>query len=333
MAVPTVVSCTPDEGHTGGLTLVQVVGTNFRLPTAPPATGPTTAPPPSVRVRFNGQAATQVEVFSATELHCLTPKALDPLAPEGPVVVEVANLDDDGNVIVGELGTLADGFTYRLPVFEGQGHLATVVRTMLAELRRQVLPNTHFATHTDYDPQTGDTLNTAEIQTLPALVLANLLCPSSMSHPEESEVDVDASGGRFVTRRGPVSVDVVYDLIGVSDNPIEILNILHAIRVFFRKNPYLYVPRDPENLAAGDVKYELTFKIASTAAVAMGGQENSNVQNFTGQVAILGVLLEDMPGAPSAGPTGVSGHEAVRRWGYKSEDSSDAIVPTVQPKG
>lgn len=410
MAVPTITSISPNVGHTGGRTLIALAGTNFRLPTAPAPTGPTTPPPPSVRVLVGGQAAEGVLVESATLLYCLTPEndevvvatpwtvdpgtdvfaavahglanatpvrlvptsgALpSPLDPDrayyvvaasanafqlsetvaGPAVdvaaagsgsarsvgaapVTVENVTDLGVLIPGETATLAAAFTYRRPDFGQEGELARVVRAMLRSLRRQVLPNVHFATHTDYDAVTGDLLNLAAVQELPAIVLANLEVSDDADARVDARREFPADAGRFVIRAPPTTVTIKYDLIGVSDDPVEVLNLLEAVRRYFRKNAYLRVDRSGTDPAQGSVQYDLEFYGTVPAAVTHQG-DNTNVESFAGEVRVRGVLLEDMPGAPTAKPPGIPAslpHEATVGYGHVTVDSPAAVELDVQP--
>lgn len=413
MAVPTIVSVTPNEGHSGGKTLVEVVGTNFREPTPPPPTGQTTQVwPPSVRVLFGGQPAANITVWGPTQLYCQTPErdelvvesawtSVDavtdtftlvahglvngtvvrlvevsgplpaPLLAEtayyvvgvaantfqlsatfaGPAVdvttagsgkvlsvgaydVVVENIDDDGLLIPGETVTAAKAFTFRRPDLGVEGDLTRVVRAMLRMLKRQVLENVAWVTHTDYDAATGDLLNLAYVQRLPAIVLANLETPDDPEHRVEYDTDFEVAGGRFVERRPPVVVTVKYDLIGVSDDPIEILNLVQVVRTFFRKNPYLVVNRSSTDPSLGQVRYDMEWRFAGSVAVTHQG-DNSNVESFSGEVRIRGVLLEDMPGVTTAKVPGIPAefsHEATTRFGYVSADDATATEVTTQAK-
>jgi hypothetical protein len=332
VAVPTILSVSPSSGHTGGKTLVVVTGTNFRPPDAPPPTGPAPTPPPSVRVRFGGLDATRVEVFSSTQLQCLTPWAADYAAPEGLVDVEVANLDADGDVVVGEVATLVDGFSYALPDLSVEGALATAMRAMLRELKRQITPNVSFTVHTDYDPVTGDLLNLANVQALPALVIGEFDVVDSERFPTLGEEDVAAGADRFATMRAPSIVELRFALIGISNDPIEILNLLETTKGFFRKNVRLVVPRDVADSAAGTIEYDLAAAFGATSRVTHAG-DNSNVESFAADVRIDGVRLEGIPGAPTARPAGMPSnvpHEAVRGWGHVSADDQSAVETTVE---
>lgn len=412
MAVPTISAVTPNEGHTGGKTLVEVTGTNFRLPTPAPATGPTTPLPASVRVKFGGNIATNVEVWSATRLYCLTPEhderfreivwtSVDvstntftltahgltngtvvrlvetsgalpvPLKTEtayfvigatantfqlsatsgGPAIditvtgngkalaigaydVVVENIDDLGVLIPGETVTAANAYTFRRPDLGQESELARVFRTFIRMLKRQVLENVSFTTHTDFDPTTADTLNLAYVQRLPAVVLANIETPDDPEYRIEYDQDIQVGADRFVDRRAPAVVMLKLDLIGVSDNPVEILNLLNVLRVFFRKNPYLLHDRDPADLSKGKVKYDLEYAFAGPASVVHQG-ENSNVESFVAEVKVRGILLEDMPGVTTANVPGMPAgmpHEATRRFGYTTVDAETGFVATTTEK-
>lgn len=413
MAVPTIASVTPNEGHTGGQTLVEVTGTNFQLPPSPAPTGPVPTPPPTVRVKFGGRVASRVEVWSATQLYCLTPdqderfreitwSSVDvttntftanahgltngtvvklvetagalptPLAPEtvyfvvgatantfqlsatlaGPVIditatgsgkalaigawdVTVENIDANGNLIGAETATSVNAFTFRRPDLGAESELARVFRTWLLMLRRQVLENVAWTTHTDFDPTTADTLNLAYVQRLPAIVLANIEAPDDPQGAVEYDNDTAVGADRFIEMREPAVVMLKMDLIGVSDNPIEVLNLLNAMRVFFVKNPYVFHDRDAADPTKGQVKYDLEYAFAGPASVTHQG-DNTNVESFVFEVKIRNILLEAMPGITTAGVPGMPAgfpHEATRRFGYTTVDAPTGFVSkTVEPK-
>jgi hypothetical protein len=405
MAVPTLASVTPNDGHSGGRTLVQLVGTNFKLPNPPPVFGPAPAPPPSVRVKFGGREATDVKVWSATSLYCTTPDhdelqvltawtSVDPatdtftlvahglanatpvrleetagalpaglrndvayyvvgaaantfqlsLTVGGPAVdvtgtgsgravsigahdVVVENVDDDGALVPGETATLAKAFTFRRPDLSEESELARVVRAMLRMLKRQVLENVQFVTHTDFDPTTGDQLSLANVQKLPAIVLANFEMVDDPAYPDAIRNDFPADAGRFIERRPPAVVMVKYDLIGVSDDPLEILNLVQVVRLFFAKNVFLFVDRSASDPSLGQVRYDLEWSAAGPVSVSHAG-DNSNVESFGGEVRIRGVLLEDIPGVSQAKIPGIPArypHESTTAYGHVSADDASAL--------
>lgn len=411
MTAPTISTISPTEGHTGGRTLVEITGTNFRLPTAPPATGMTSDPASSVRVKFGTVAASGVAVFSSTLLSCLTPEtderviefawvvvastntfaatghgltdgtpirlvadggllptplegdrayfvrdkttnafkvaesvggtAVDVTADGsgkaraiGSYSVTVENIDDDGDLITGETVTKTDAFTFRRPDLGQESELARVVRALLRMLKRQILENVHFATHTDYDADTGDLNAIAFVQRLPALVVANLEVPDDRDYFVEGEQDFEAGAGRFIARRPPVVAMIRFDLIGVSDDPVENLNLLQATRIFFRKNPRITLDRSSTDPTLGAVSYDLECALGGPVTVTRGA-DAVNVQSFSGEVRIRGVLLEDMPGITTSKPAGIPAHlphEATTDFGHVSADGPEAVDLDTQRK-
>jgi hypothetical protein len=324
----TVTSITPSTGHSGGQTLVEIVGTDFREPTTPAATGPTTEPPPSVRVTIGGREATAVAVVSPTLLYCLSPKG----DPGAAVDVVVENLDDAGASL--ELATLPDAYTFVRPDLDVESELASVVRTLLRDLKRQVIENVVLSAHTDFDEETGDLLNLAFVAKKPALVLGNLEIPEDREHHVSTEVEVAAGDGRFIKRRAPVALDVSMTLVGVDDNPIRILNLMQAVRMYFKKNPWLVVDRDQTDASRGAVRYEMDWSFGGPVSVTHA-QDNSNVESFAGRVIVRGVLIEDMPGLPTSKPAGIPAHlphEATTGYGWVTHDDDRAIAVATQPK-
>ncbi len=416
MAVPTISSVSPATGHSGGQTLLEIVGTGFALPAAPAATGPVAVAPPSVTVTVGGRAATGVAVVSATTIYCLTPKG-DPvqitrgftasattnlltsaahglkagqsvrpyvssdagelpapliahreyfvvspltntlqlaLTPGGaaidlttdgtgtlaldawtPVNVTVQNNGSTGVPVSGELATATAAFAFARPDLAEESELARAMRALIRELKRQVHPNVSLSTHTDYDSTTGDTLNLALVESVPALILGNLEIPEDRIHHVPARTEVDVGTGRFVERRPAVAVDLQGTLIGVANNQIELLNLMHALRMFFKKTPYLDVDRSASDSSLGAVQYELDWSFGGPVSVSHQG-DNTNVESFGGSVVVRGVLLEDMPGIsndrPASMPSTAPPHESTTRWGYKAADDATAVTVDAGPK-
>jgi len=130
MAVPTITSVSPSDGHSGGA-LVRIVGTNFRVePT--PAAGliPCGDPVESVVVTFTGgpalqsEEALEVAVWDTTQLYCRTPK-LDPFeatmqfaAATSDVVTVAPNALSDGALVqLSTTGALPGGLAAATPYY------------------------------------------------------------------------------------------------------------------------------------------------------------------------------------------------------------------------
>jgi hypothetical protein len=326
MAVPTVLTVTPGAGHTGGRTVVEVTGTNFRLPTPPAPTGITTPPPPSVQVLFGGKLATAVAVVSPTLLYCQAP-----IHDPGTVDVVVRNVDDSGAIIGSETATLAACYAFQRPdLTVERSELARCMEAFILEMRRQIIDAVDWAVHTDYDASTGDMMNIAYMGSLPALVLSDLELPENRTASEGTyEVDIDEN--TYVERRAPIMVDANFTVMGIASDPPTLLNLLQAVRTFFKKNPQLVYDRDKDDSTRGTIAYDMGA-VVSGRVRASRQADNSNVVYFTGEVVIENIRLEDMPGITRAAVPGVPAwlpHEATIRYGWIADQ---IIVNKTQRK-
>lgn len=308
--VPTIVSITPAVGHTGGRTLVEIVGTGFALPPAPPATGSPPDPAPSVQVTIGGVPALQVWAISSTLLRCLTPihdpsgtparparpETSDPGAAAVPASdVVVQNLDANGDPIPGETATLAAAFSFVRPRLDQGSITARVVRAFIAELRRQVIDNVNFAPNTDYDPDTGDGMNVAQLASLPGIAIVDLKLPRSQVVQNEQD-ELSDGGTGFVALRPPVLRDAQMTLVGVSDNKEELLTLEEALDLFFRKNPELYVQRDDTDPSFGSVGFDMQRTSDPQFGTTTDG---SNICFFSCEVVVQNIPRQAMPGLPA----------------------------------
>lgn len=292
MPAPTITSLTPASGPTGGRTLVEVAGSGFRLPPPPPPSGSTLPPKPTVQILIGGRDATAVRVRASDRLTFISP-----IGDAGAADVVLRNLDDDGAPISGEDVTLAGGFLYRMPELAAESDLARLVRTLLRELKRQVLPNVSLTVQTDFDAQTGDELHIAELASLPAIVLVGPELREDRFYSMNQLPEVAGAPGTVLRRRVPYTVDLAFTLVGASDHTVELLNLMAATELFFHKNKFLEMPRDLANRAGDHVRYEMDF--APDGDLRVTSQPNdSNVRSFSGSFVVRGFDLEDLAGVP-----------------------------------
>jgi hypothetical protein len=109
--------------------------------------------------------------------------------------------------------------------------------------------------------------------------------------------EVATGPGRFAQRRVPYTVDLGFTVIGVSDHTTELLNLMAATQLFFHRNPFLEIDRDPATPDAGCVRYEMD--IARDGDLRVTSQPNaSNVRSFSGRFVVRGFDLEDLAGIP-----------------------------------
>jgi hypothetical protein len=295
VAAPTIDSLTPATGPTGGRTLVDVLGSGFRLPPPPPAEGP--APPvgPTVAVLVGSRPALDVDVLASDRLTFLTPPG-----EAGPADVVVQNLDDDGEPIAGEEATAPGAFAYVQPRLAVESDLTRLVRTLLRELKRQVHPNVSLTVQTDFDAQTGDELHLTELASLPGLVLVGPELTENRFYSLNSPLEVAVGDGTAVRRRVPYTVDLGFTLLGVADHTTELLNLMAATELFFHRNKYLEMDRDAGSPIAGRVRYEMDFTPDGDLRVTSQPNE-SNVRSFSGSFVVRGFDFEDLAGVAGDG--------------------------------
>lgn len=290
MGVPVISSITPAAGHTGGKVRVEIIGANFRLPTASPSTG--VAPPklPSVEVEFGGVAAETIAVLTASRLSVTTP-----IHDPATVDVLVRNIDDLGAPIAGESVTSVDAYEFKRPPLTDEAEFTRLLRNLVLEMRRQIVPEVAISTHTDFDPETGDALNIIEPASLPGIVLVGPeLTENRLLSLNEKPVSEIVSN-EFEERRLPYTVDVQFTLVGTSNNPIELLNMVSVTQLFFGKNKVLRIDRDSTDPAAGTVEHEIDLTEDGDIRVVQMASE-SNLGRFIGAFVIRGFDLEAFAG-------------------------------------
>lgn len=292
--------------------LVEIDGTNFRLPTVE-ATGKTTEKQ-AVRVFFGTVEALRVSVVSSTLL-----RVLIPIHDFGTVDVSVRNVTDAGADIAGESATLADGFTYVAPriTHEYESDLTRMVRTLIREIKRQVLPDRQetrdigdgegararlvqrvsLATHTDYDEETGTELRMAKLSELPGIVLRgpdlveNRFYSENENHDEES----DGPAGEVNTKRAARTCDLLFQVIGVTNNEAQSLNLMNAMTNFMRFNTTIAMLADPDDESKGMVEFELDFQQRGDFVTSPTVANESNIRTFEGRILIRGFHMSTSP--------------------------------------
>jgi hypothetical protein len=174
------------------------------------------------------------------------------------------------------------------------------VRTLLRDLKRQVHPNVSLTVQTDFDAETGDELHLTELASLPGLVLVGPELRENRFYSLNRPPEVPVGDGTAVRRRVPYTVDLGFTIVGVADHTTELLNLMAATGLYFHRNKYLEMDRDPANPGAGRVRYEMDFTPDGDLRVTSQPNE-SNVRSFSGSFVIRGFDLEDLTGVAGAG--------------------------------
>lgn len=342
MAAPTFTSITPSSGWSAGRQLVEIRGTNFRLPTTQPVSTSGAAPraPQSVRVLFGGVPARSVRVYSSTLLRVLTPqhwatrwwfdfgdkrvRAPGPQAPpppgatlveeSGTVDVTIENIDDDGDLIAGETITAPSAYSFVRPRLDQQGTWDRAVTAFVDALRVSIMDNVVDDADADYDVDTGEVRGLTSVSSLPAIALVNKNFDDSADQFSQGPDEEDGSGDYVLVRRAPIFTDFTCSLIGMSEDPLELRAMAELVRLFFQNQDEILIPKNPDVPAAGNYRLNLRRGPDETGTRESGRIGRTNLLIFTVQVLISGIPTESAPGIAAGGlsfmPDG-SSHEGV----------------------
>lgn len=327
MAVPTITSLTPSIGLASGDQLITIAGTGFHVAVdeAPGVVNPADGMNPendapsirTVMVTFDGVASPLVKVYSSTLLTAILPPGNagnDTQAPPGrSVTVQVINVTQGTTTpIGGESVSAVNAFTYARPMHttEYESALTYTVRIFLQLLKGQLLVDeVNYAVQTDYDPTTDDELHVTKFAKLPGIILVGpdlrenrfYSLNEQPTYPDGTTSKLDGvSPAGFLETRVPYTVDMVFQIIGVSDTKTELLNLMANFVMMMHKNKFLVVQRDAQDATKGTVRYELDFE--------PGGQpknatmpNNSNLRSWEASVVIRGFDIEAFSGLTTDG--------------------------------
>lgn len=296
MAIPTITSISPNTGPPTGAHLVEIIGTNFRLPTAPPATGIVPVAPTPVRVSFDGVVSSRVLVASDTRLFAETPKKIlvqangrpieDPLA----VDVLVENIDDLGVLIPTEEVTEVDGYTYaRIDLsFDTPSDLSRLGDALIDLWRSEVLENTVFGQNTDFDSDTTDGMQFVDIASVPACILTGPRLAENLFFRRWDDEEVTTTGTEFKIVRRPKYNDVSFDILAITNNDRQLVNLIALIDAFMDNNKFL---------TFGGCPYEMDFvEGADMSVIKQSSQLNSNIRTAKGELLIRGFNMSGFAG-------------------------------------
>lgn len=304
MAVPTITTTSPSTGPSMGGNLVEIVGTNFGLPAAPPVTGVAPEAGPPVEVTFGGVVSSKVFAVATTRLFALAPKRSLLAASGLPIVsdlvdVVLTNLDSAGDPISGETVTDSNAYTYaRVDVSgDNEGNLARIIRTLLQLFKSEVLPEVVYSPHTDYD---DDSTQAPAFASAPAIgVIGPRLIKNDTLRQEGGTDDVPLGPAfEFFSQRRYEVNDLHFDVIAYSDNSVEFINIMQVLSEWIDRNDTISMPVDVGDPGAGTLTYELEYVPGSRFASEeqAGSAANSNLNVCRAEIRIVGFASTGLPG-------------------------------------
>lgn len=279
MAVPSIISVTPSRGHSGGGTVLRIVGADFQLPADPPATGPVPVPPATVRVFVGGTEARLVRVASSTVLYVTTERR----DPGAGLDVEVRNVGEHGETIGAEVATLAGAFEYARPVFTTASDLERLVRVLHAELVRQVFPDVVVTAHVDWNDDPASVLRGVVDAPMPCVFLAGPVLRENRIYRTNVRARAELAENVMLEHRAPDTDDVVFTVGAQATKYATLLGLTAALRDFRLRNRFVYLPREEgsEELLRYELQWEGDLTVDSST-------DESNVRTTAGTFAVVG---------------------------------------------
>jgi hypothetical protein len=274
MAKPTLTSISPASGPSSGGDLVTLQG----------------AFASRIAVRFGDAPAIVISVRDEGGVSIAQVRT--PTHAEAPVDVTLSHVDAAGNPVVGESIALAGAYRFLRPRIVREADLTRLIRTLLRELKRQVIENVSLSVAVDFDDAPLDGLDVTAIAKLPSLVMSGPRIKENRFYSTntlEEEIVAGANGPEIRRRRPPFTVDLEFALTGASDRAVELLNMMTAVAVFLDRNRWLSMDRDPADPTGGAVRWEMD----ASGELQTNLEGKDDVRAFTWGLVIRGFDVDE----------------------------------------
>jgi hypothetical protein len=275
MAIPTLTRLSQDRGPTSGGDIVRLSGTNLSTRLA---------------VWFGGAEAEVLRVVGfagGTFADVRTPA-------HAPALVDVVawNLDQEGLPLEAERAALTLAYRFLRTPLTSEATLTRLVRALLQALKRDVLENTLITVSVDYQEPIEDDEGAVVVSRFPSLVLSGPVVSENRRYgavqPKE-ELVLSAEGPEVRKRRPPFTADLSFTITGASASTQELLNLMSSVATFIHRTRWLSVARDPADLTADNVRWELH----ADGAMRTNLSSRDGARVFTAGVVVRGVDLEE----------------------------------------
>jgi hypothetical protein len=274
MAIPVLNGIAPASGHSSGDDLVKIIGTDFSQ---------------KVAVRFGDFNAEIIVVRESGGLSVADVRT--PSHAPGFVDVTLTNLDENSEPVPGEQVVLPDAYRFLRSQITTEADLTRLVRTLLRELKKQIVENTSIAVSVDYDDTTGDGLDVVAMSKLPSLVLSGPRIEENrfFSVNESREVGVAGPyGPEIIRHRPPYTLDLNFTITVASDHTVELLNLMAAVATFLNRNRWIEMPRTP-----GDPGQPVRWEMDPDGEFRTRLDEGDDVRVFTCGLTIRGFDIDE----------------------------------------
>jgi len=245
MAVPSISAVVPGDGITLGGYLIEITGTNFRIPPVPPAGYTGGEAQRTVKVEIDGVECDLVyEATTARVFALIPPYAGDPDDLAKDVDVTVTNLDDDGDPIPGETVTLVDGFKYHYLDLAIEQPVTNVGRKLKHLMERRITKNVYLRTSPDYDDTVADELDRIAEQAgdEPWVAIIGPTLEPNPDYQENEYQEKELAGGEYSNFREAVACDLTYEIAGGASGAMShqiTLNLLNLLVIFMRQTTHV----------------------------------------------------------------------------------------------
>lgn len=317
MAAPTITTIVPAYGHPGGKELVTVEGTGFALPASPPASGYVGGDSAAtMQVEVGGRLATDVRVFSATLLTFLSPayRGNPSLLSSSPGLLVDVVVRNIGPPV--EETTYEDAFAYRrTDLTRTDGPIKHVVRTIIRELRRQVIDYTVTGTVVDFDGSPDDSLDIVELAQIPALALFGpTITEDKYRRSSEIQSSQNLVSYSYTKTRIPRTCTLGFTATLTARGAGEIQHLIQELMDFFVRNPRLTVQSDPDDDDSDEIELDLFLTDGPSRT---GTANDSSVYSATATFEVKGLDIDADSGTRI-------------EWGRVVEDPDESIVLSVE---
>ncbi len=173
-----------------------------------------------------------------------------------------------------------------------ESDLTRLVRTLLQEIKRDVLANTSLTVSMDYLPLLPDTPEVIALSALPCLVLSGPRMSINRFYGTNEPVLESETTVRLV----PLTMDLSFTLTGGANRTSVLLNLMAQVGSFMNQHPWLEMPRVPgghelvrwEMAPEGDFRVNLhgmdEVRAFQTGVVVRGFDLDPGFQRPLGQV-------------------------------------------------
>lgn len=297
MAVPTIIELSPSSGLTRGLNVIQIIGTNFRLPGPVPSVGYLGGEQEkTVRVSFDGVESPWAYAASESLILAKVPTYTGPTNAIFPMsqAVRVSNIDANGVEIPGEYVVSVDAYTLTMSSLSEESYYQRVIREFLRLFKRHVTKSS-FVT-SSRDAASSDYSDKRQDADVPSVYLIG---PRAMVNrfysTNRTEIEVNPQNiNEWIQTKEPVTLDFEFTVSAYANSSLQMYGLCQACILMFRDITVVRVP-DFKGQDEPSKEYE-TEMIWQFMPETDNTPNSSDLFKSSAQVIIRGVNVDDAGG-------------------------------------